>query len=179
MHGDHLFYPLSCDSPWDFSVKDTSDDVRLIFHMWIALFYSRSMPRFFDFDPDPCTGSLSPPHSDLKDSIAPHPNVKDTSDDLISTPLVLATSETSTEDQSSIILDLSQKNPLSDKTTSVSQVIPKETCETLNTPLEQQSTSPLQVCIGFLFVSLNNCFDALSTAFFSFSSVTETFTPQK
>lgn len=175
MHGDDLFYPLFCDSPWDFSVKDTSDDVRLIFHIWIALFYSRSMPRFFDFDSDPCTGSVSPPHSDLKDSLlAPDPNVKDTADDLISTPLVLATSETSTGDQRAIILDLSQKNSLSDKATSVSQVIPKET-----TPLEQQATTPFQVCIGFLFVSLNNCFYALLTAFFPFSSVTERLTPQK
>lgn len=180
MHGDNLFYPLFCDSPWDFSVKDTSDDVRLIFHMWIALFYSRSMPRFFDFDSDPCTGSVSPPHSDLKDSsLAPDPNVKDTSDDLISTPTFLATSETSTQDQSSIILDLSQKNSISDKTTSVSQVFPKKTCETLNTPLEQQAATPSQVCIGFLFVSLNNCFYAVSTAFFPFCSVTERFAPQK
>lgn len=178
LHGDNLFCPLFCDSPWDFSVKDTSDDVRLIFHMWIALFYSRSMPRFFDFDSDPCTDSVSPPHSDLKDSLLAHdPNVKDTSDDLISTPLVLATSETSTQDQSSIVLDLSQKNSISDKTTSVSKVIPKETCETLNTPLEQQVTTPFQVCIGFLFVSLNNSFYALSTAFFPFSSVAERFTP--
>lgn len=177
MHGDNLFYPLFCDSPWDFSIKDTSDDVRLIFHLWIALFYSRSMPRFFDFDSDPCTGSVSSPHLDLKDSLLS--NVKYTSDDLISAPLVLATNETSTQDQSSIILDLSQKNSLSDRTTSVSQVIPKETCETLNTPLEQQATTPFQVCIGFLFVSLNNCFYDLSTAFFPFSSVTEMFTPQK
>lgn len=178
MHGDDSFYPLFCDSPWDFSVKDTGDDVRLILHMWIALFYSRSVPRFFDLDP--CPGSVSPAHSDLKDSLlAPDPNVKDTSDDLISTPLVLATSETSTQDHSSIILDLSQKTSLSDKTTSVSQVIPKETCETLNTPLEQQVTTPFQVCIGFLFVPLNNCFYALSTAFFPFSSVAERFTPQK
>lgn len=152
--GDHLFSLLFSDSPWDFSVKDSSDEVRLIFHMWIALFYSRSTPRFFDFDSDPCTGSIFPPHSDLKDSLlVPDPNVKDTSDDSISVPLVLATSETSTWDQRSIILDLSQKNSLSDKPTSVSQVVPKETCETLNTPTEQQVTTPFQVCIGFHFVS--------------------------
>eukprot|EP00066_Takifugu_rubripes_P016555 XP_011605821.1 PREDICTED: protein FAM208B isoform X2 [Takifugu rubripes] len=143
--------------PWDFSVKDTSDDVRLIFHMWIALFYSRSMPRFFDFDSDPCSGSVSPPHSDIKDSLlAPDPNVKDTSDDLIPTPVVLAASETSTQDQSFIILDLSQKNSLSDKTTSVSQVIPKETCETLNTPLEQQAATPIQCYRNLYTTEMNN-----------------------
>lgn len=148
------------DSPWDFSVKDTSDEVRLIFHMWIALFYSRSMPRFFDFESDPScletptVPTSTSPHSDLKDSLlAPNRNVKDTSDALISTPLVPAPSETSTREEKSIILDLSQKNSLSDITTSVSQVIPKETCETLNTPVELHPTTRFQVCLGFLIVS--------------------------
>lgn len=148
------------DSPWDFSVKDTSDEVRLIFHMWIALFYSRSMPRFFDFGSDPSclettTAPISTsPHSDLKDNLlAPNANVKDTSDALISTPLVPAPSETSTREEKSIVLDLSQKNSLSDITTSVSQVIPKETCEILNTPAELHPTARFQVCLGLLIAS--------------------------
>ncbi|XP_061576989.1 uncharacterized protein LOC133443783 isoform X2 [Cololabis saira] len=36
--------------PWDFSIQDTNEEVRLIFHMWIGLFYSRSTDRFFHMD---------------------------------------------------------------------------------------------------------------------------------
>lgn len=161
LHGDNLFYPqFFIDSPWDFSVKDTTDEVRLIFHMWIALFYSRSMPRFFDFESDPYSleTPIAPistsPQSDLKDSLLPpDPNVNDTSDALISTPSGPVPSETSTREEKSIILHLSQKNSLSDITTSVSQVIPKETCETPNTPVELHPTAQFQVCLGFLIVS--------------------------
>lgn len=157
LHGDKLFYPLFCDSPWDFSVKDTSDEVRLIFHLWVALFYSRSMPRFFDFDSEPScmetlTGSLSTPLLDeLKNSsFAPDLNVKDRSDSLISTPFDLTTSEIPTWDHGSVILDLSKKNSHSDIASSVSQVIPMETCETLNTPMELHTQNPSQVCLRLL-----------------------------
>uniref|UniRef100_A0A1A8JC77 Family with sequence similarity 208, member B n=1 Tax=Nothobranchius kuhntae TaxID=321403 RepID=A0A1A8JC77_NOTKU len=37
--------------PCDFSSQDTSEEVRLIFHLWIGLFYSRSTSRFFQIDP--------------------------------------------------------------------------------------------------------------------------------
>ncbi|KAM8892876.1 uncharacterized protein tasor2 [Spinachia spinachia] len=36
--------------PWDFSLQDTSEEVLLIVHMWIGLFYSRSTARFFHVD---------------------------------------------------------------------------------------------------------------------------------
>ncbi|KAL0968743.1 hypothetical protein UPYG_G00271140 [Umbra pygmaea] len=36
--------------PWDFDVHDTSQEVHLIIHMWIGLFYSRSTARFFQTD---------------------------------------------------------------------------------------------------------------------------------
>lgn len=45
-------------------MQDTAEEVRLIFHMWIGLFYSRSTSRFFQVDPSliqPCSeenGSL-------------------------------------------------------------------------------------------------------------------------
>ncbi|XP_053741875.1 uncharacterized protein tasor2 isoform X2 [Synchiropus splendidus] len=53
---------FSCDSkdrtiiralhgPWDISVQDTNEEMRLVVHMWIALFYSRSTDRFFQVDP--------------------------------------------------------------------------------------------------------------------------------
>uniref|UniRef100_A0A3Q1J401 Uncharacterized protein n=1 Tax=Anabas testudineus TaxID=64144 RepID=A0A3Q1J401_ANATE len=44
--------------PWDFSIKDTSEELRLIVHMWIGLFYSRSTARFFHVDSNftyPCS----------------------------------------------------------------------------------------------------------------------------
>lgn len=45
-----MFSTPPFDRPWDFSIQDTSEEVRLIFHMWIGLFYSRSTPRSFHFD---------------------------------------------------------------------------------------------------------------------------------
>ncbi|KAK7891898.1 hypothetical protein WMY93_023861 [Mugilogobius chulae] len=38
--------------PWDSSIHDTNEEVQLIVHMWIGLFYSRSTDRFFHLDPD-------------------------------------------------------------------------------------------------------------------------------
>ncbi|XP_031420028.1 uncharacterized protein tasor2 isoform X3 [Clupea harengus] len=37
--------------PWDFNIGDSPQEVHLIFHMWIGLFYSRSASRFFHIDP--------------------------------------------------------------------------------------------------------------------------------
>ncbi|XP_064807295.1 uncharacterized protein LOC135524066 isoform X3 [Oncorhynchus masou masou] len=37
--------------PWDFTIEDTNEQVQLIIHMWIGLFYSRSTARFFQADP--------------------------------------------------------------------------------------------------------------------------------
>ncbi|XP_019895771.3 uncharacterized protein tasor2 isoform X2 [Esox lucius] len=37
--------------PWDFEIDDTNEQVQLIIHMWIGLFYSRSTARFFQADP--------------------------------------------------------------------------------------------------------------------------------
>lgn len=157
LHGDKLFYPLFCDSPWDFSVKDTSDEVRLIFHLWVALFYSRSMPRSFDFDPEAScmetlTGSVSTlPLDDLKASpFAPDLNVKDRSDALISTPFDHTTNDIPIWGQRSEVLDLSKKNSPSEIASSVSQVIPVKTCETLNPPMEPHTKTPFQVCLRIL-----------------------------
>ncbi|XP_027006961.2 uncharacterized protein tasor2 isoform X2 [Tachysurus fulvidraco] len=35
---------------WDFSIEDSYEQVHLIFHMWIGLFYSKPTSRFFHFD---------------------------------------------------------------------------------------------------------------------------------
>lgn len=37
-------------SKWNFSVEDTYEQVHLIFHMWIGLFYSKPTSRFFHLD---------------------------------------------------------------------------------------------------------------------------------
>ncbi|XP_055011431.1 uncharacterized protein LOC129409429 isoform X2 [Boleophthalmus pectinirostris] len=42
----------SLHGPWDSSIHDSNEEVQLIVHMWIGLFYSRSTARFFHFDPD-------------------------------------------------------------------------------------------------------------------------------
>uniref|UniRef100_A0A8C9ZFP0 DUF3715 domain-containing protein n=1 Tax=Sander lucioperca TaxID=283035 RepID=A0A8C9ZFP0_SANLU len=87
--------------PWDFSMQDTSEEVRLIVHMWIGLFYSRSTARFFHVDSYPCSeesDSLEMPsgmvstlaQSELKAySFAPFLSVTDTSDPSISKALDL------------------------------------------------------------------------------------------
>ncbi|XP_046889551.1 uncharacterized protein tasor2 isoform X3 [Hypomesus transpacificus] len=36
---------------WDFNIKDTNEQIQLIIHMWIGLFYSKSTSRFFHIDP--------------------------------------------------------------------------------------------------------------------------------
>ncbi|XP_067091280.1 protein TASOR 2 isoform X1 [Osmerus mordax] len=35
---------------WDFNIKDTNEQIQLIIHMWIGLFYSKSTSRFFHID---------------------------------------------------------------------------------------------------------------------------------
>lgn len=53
------------DSPWDFSTQDSCEEVQLIVHMWIGLFYSRSTARFFDVD----SNFASYPWSEESDSL--------------------------------------------------------------------------------------------------------------
>ncbi|XP_070763138.1 protein TASOR [Enoplosus armatus] len=51
--------------PWDSSIQDTNEEVRLIVHMWIGLFYSRSTDRFFHVDSnctDPFSSDPNPHH---------------------------------------------------------------------------------------------------------------------
>uniref|UniRef100_A0A3P9BHF1 Uncharacterized LOC101480454 n=1 Tax=Maylandia zebra TaxID=106582 RepID=A0A3P9BHF1_9CICH len=84
--------------PWDFSIQDTNEEVRLIVHMWIGLFYSRSTPRLFHVESNfaySCSeendslGMTSAVVSGLtifehKDTAASCPSVPDTSDPLLS-----------------------------------------------------------------------------------------------
>uniref|UniRef100_A0A3Q4BBI1 Uncharacterized protein n=1 Tax=Mola mola TaxID=94237 RepID=A0A3Q4BBI1_MOLML len=124
--------------PWNISIQDTSKEIRLIFHMWIGLFYSRSTPRFFDFSSNHCSketdslgipsGMLSTPaHSDLKgNSFAPCSNVTDTAHTLTSNALDLSKKDNSIVDHGSEILDLSVRNCSAESITSDPPVNEKE-----------------------------------------------------
>ncbi|XP_049929954.1 uncharacterized protein tasor2 isoform X2 [Epinephelus moara] len=151
--------------PWDFSMQDTSEEVRLIVHMWIGLFYSRSTARLFHVDSNSCSeerdslelssGMVPAPSPELKaSSFAPFPSVTDTSDPSFSKALDLSKKDDSVLDQGPLILDLSMKNSKAEIVTSDPQVNRKDTSvsgdgkeasETLNTPkssvgLEEAST---------------------------------------
>lgn len=156
----HIF-----DSPWDFSIQDTSEEVRLIVHMWIGLFYSRSTARFFHVDTNSCSeesdylemsgGMISAQaQSELKaNSFAPCLNVTDTSDKALD----LSKKDNSVLDQGSMILDLSQRNSnaeivishpqVNEKETSVSgeQKETGETLKTLKSSVGLQTVSTFQV----------------------------------
>ncbi|XP_030586391.1 uncharacterized protein tasor2 isoform X2 [Archocentrus centrarchus] len=123
--------------PWDFSIQDTNEEVRLIVHMWIGLFYSRSTPRFFHVEPNFSYLSLeesdsvemvsTPARYDhLATALASVPSLTDTSDPLNSTALDLSKKD---EDQDSVVLDLSLRNSsaCSESLTSPPQVNKKGT----------------------------------------------------
>lgn len=107
-------YLSTFDRPWDFSIQDTSEEVRLILHMWIGLFYSRSTPRFFHFDSN-CSNSSLEESDDLKmpsrvvPAMAPCLNVGDTSNTLHLNALDLSKKDGSVLDQDCAVLDLSQR----------------------------------------------------------------------
>lgn len=46
-----LYIFFLSDSPWNFNIMDSPEELHLIFHMWIGLFYSRSPSRLFHIDP--------------------------------------------------------------------------------------------------------------------------------
>lgn len=102
--------------PWDFSIQDTSEEVQLIFHMWIGLFYSRSTPRSFHLDSnclnpyikecDPLNVLTSIGQASTE-SFGPCLNVCGTSD-----ALDLSKKDGLTLDLGSDAMDLSQKNAL-------------------------------------------------------------------
>uniref|UniRef100_A0A669DFT3 Uncharacterized protein n=1 Tax=Oreochromis niloticus TaxID=8128 RepID=A0A669DFT3_ORENI len=101
--------------PWDFSIQDTNEEVRLIVHMWIGLFYSRSTPRFFHVESN-FAYSCSEENDSLemtsgvvsgltifehKDTAASCPSVPDTSDPLLSKALDLSKNDDTILDQDS------------------------------------------------------------------------------
>lgn len=110
------------NSPWDTTIHETNEEVQLIVHMWIGLFYSRSTARFFQLETDfplPCSDDndilegmdlsnekrLEQTHSKT-DFSSPPLTVTDNCD---SQALDLSKPKNSTLDLGSGVLDLSAK----------------------------------------------------------------------
>uniref|UniRef100_A0A3B5A5S4 Uncharacterized LOC103371967 n=1 Tax=Stegastes partitus TaxID=144197 RepID=A0A3B5A5S4_9TELE len=149
------------EKPWDFSIQDTSEEVRLIVHMWIGLFYSRSTARFFHVDSNftyPCSEdsdsldipsgmTSSPAKPELEaNSSAASPTVTDTSDPLISTALDLSKKPNAVLDQEPVILDLSLRNANAKAVPADSQVNQKATSVSIHQ--SEKTCSPQKaVCL--------------------------------
>ncbi|KAM6925711.1 uncharacterized protein tasor2 isoform 2-T2 [Lycodopsis pacificus] len=143
--------------PWDFSLQDTNEEVRLIVHMWIGLFYSRSTDRFFHVDSYPCSeesdslevssGMVSAPaQSELKaNSFAPFPSITDT---LISKVLDFSKKDDSMLDQGSGILDLSLRNSNAEIVSPDPQVIKKETSVSIDRKEASDTLNVLESSVG-------------------------------
>ncbi|XP_069019683.1 protein TASOR 2 isoform X1 [Embiotoca jacksoni] len=136
--------------PWDFSIQENPDEVLLIVHMWVGLFYSRSTARLFHGDsnfPYPC--------SEKRESLEMS-SVRDTSDPFISIALDLSKRDNTVLDRESGILDLSRRNFTAETVTPDPQVNRKETSlssqqkeasetlDSLKSPAELQKTNTFQ-----------------------------------
>ncbi|XP_028440088.1 uncharacterized protein tasor2 isoform X3 [Perca flavescens] len=155
--------------PWDFSMQDTNEEVRLIVHMWIGLFYSRSTARFFHVDSYPCSeesDSLEMPsgmvstlaQSELKaNSFAPFPSVTDASDHSISKALDLSKKQDSVLDQGSVVLDLSLRNSNAEIVTSDPQVNRKETSVSGDLKEAIETLKTLKSSMGLQVASTIQC----------------------
>ncbi|KAM7396953.1 hypothetical protein PAMP_019956 [Pampus punctatissimus] len=129
--------------PWDLSIQGITEEVRLIVHMWIGLFYSRSTARLFHNELN-FTNSCSKENDSLKmssetisvsaqselnansSSFAPLPSLIGTSDFSVANALDLSKKDTSCLDQGSEILDLSLRNSSAKIVSSDPQVKRKE-----------------------------------------------------
>ncbi|KAG7230990.1 hypothetical protein INR49_025019 [Caranx melampygus] len=157
--------------PWDFSIQDTTEELRLIVHMWIGLFYSRSTPRFFHVDSNIACSKESeslemssemvvagPAQPELKGtSLDAFPSGGDTQEPSTSEALDLSKKDNSVVNQGSVILDLSLRNSSTEihsldpqvnkKETSVSgeQKEASETSSSLVSSMGQQGVSTFQV----------------------------------
>ncbi|KAM7414880.1 hypothetical protein PAMA_019612 [Pampus argenteus] len=129
--------------PWDLSIQGITEEVRLIVHMWIGLFYSRSTARLFHNEMNftsPCSKENSLKMSSETISVsaqselnanssafAPLPSLIGTSDLSDANTLDLSKKDTSCLDNGSEILDLSLRNSSAKIVSSDPQVKRKET----------------------------------------------------
>lgn len=133
-------------------MQDTSEEVRLIVHMWIGLFYSRSTARFFQGDLDStnlCSEESnaleksdaivsSTDQSELKaKSDVPLPSVANISDHLTVKAMDLSKKEDHASDQGTVVLDLSRKNSVAEVVAPSLQVNKKDA----SVPTEGKETS--------------------------------------
>ncbi|XP_013872588.1 uncharacterized protein tasor2 [Austrofundulus limnaeus] len=135
--------------PWDFSTPKTTEEMQLIYHMWIGLFYSRSTARFFQIDPsfvhqslderDPvkkATEMVSGParfEHNTSSSVALS-SVTNTPDLMVSEVLDLSTKDSTLLESESEVLDLSQRNSVVETVSSEPQVNRKESSEEMEPP---------------------------------------------
>ncbi|KAM4573056.1 uncharacterized protein tasor2 isoform 2-T2 [Odontesthes bonariensis] len=123
--------------PWDLSIQDTCEEARLIFHMWIGLFYSRSTDRFFQGDSSPtCPMSMGSDSFQMADGMVSGPlrpglrtnpsaslsSETNTSAPLFSKALDLSIKDISAIEPESEILDLSLRNSYAQPVSSGPQV---------------------------------------------------------
>ncbi|XP_021163081.2 uncharacterized protein tasor2 isoform X2 [Fundulus heteroclitus] len=144
--------------PWDLSMQDTTEETKLIYHMWIGLFYSRSTPRFFQMDSafmQPCSqerGSLEMGSGVLSGQTRPKSLISTavtlsgptkTPDLVNSKVLDLSKKETTVSEPESQILCLSVKS-LDAKPVSSEQQLAKQVMSMSSEPLKTKSavTSP-------------------------------------
>ncbi|XP_041853778.1 protein TASOR 2 isoform X2 [Melanotaenia boesemani] len=157
--------------PWDYSIRDTGEEVRLIFHIWIGLFYSRSTARFFQAD-----SSFMHLCSEGNDSLlmasglelglgipeprantsASFPSETNTSVPLVSKAMGLSINNNTVVEPEPVVLDLSLKNSNAEPSISNPQVNLKvssvsneptehvETIEALKVPKERQEANTFQ-----------------------------------
>lgn len=151
-------------SPWDFSIQDTTEELRIIVHMWIGLFYSRSTPRFFHVDSNfECSRegdsletssemvAVAPAQPELKGtSLDALPGGEGTQHPSLSEALDLSKKDNSVMDLGgSVILDLSLRNSSTEIHSSDPQVNRKHTsvsCE--QTEANSKTSSTLVSCMG-------------------------------
>ncbi|KAG7523401.1 hypothetical protein JOB18_045886 [Solea senegalensis] len=156
--------------PWDFTIQDTTEDIRLIVNMWIGLFYSRSTPRLFHIDSNftiPCpeeSESLemstqtvpTPVMTELKPKALS--SIANAQDNSVSNAAYLSKKDNVVLDEGSMVLDLSLRNSNAESVTSdprinqekasvsVEQKEASEKLSTLKPSLGLQEASTLQCC---------------------------------
>lgn len=135
--------------PWNFSIPSTTEEMQLIYHMWIGLFYSRSTARFFQIDPSfmhQCSEETDPVKKATEMVSGPArfehntssstalSSVTNTPDPMVSEALDLSTKDSTLWEPEAKVLDLSQRSSVVETVSSELQVNRKESSEELEPP---------------------------------------------
>lgn len=144
--------------PWDFSICDTTEELQLIVHMWIGLFYSRSTARFFHLDPDMPLASSEDAVLDTVDTSVEkeyaqsvsetvlHYSLPNAEDKLEPKILDLSKPKSSVVDKEPVALNLSQRPSNAESENQNPELKEKTEAQALNTlnPQELQAALPFQ-----------------------------------